>query len=538
MTDQPIQPIIILPEGATRNRGREAHRNNIDAAKLVAETIRTTLGPKGMDKMIVDSMGDITVTNDGVTILEEMEVSHPAAKLMVEVARTQEQEIGDGTTTAVILAGELLKKAEEMLDMNIHPTVIARGYRVAAEKASSIYRKLARPIDKGDEKTLTMVAMTAMTGKGSESAKEHLAALAVKAVRQVMEEDGKTRRVDKSSVKIEKTVGGSSDETELIEGVVLDKEMLGSAGKRKEHAKITLLDCPLEVRSTETDAKIQINDPSQITAFLNQEEAMLRTMVGKVAESGANVVFCQKGIDDLAQHFLAKQGILAVRRIKRSDMEQLSRATGASIVSHLDDLAAEDLGSAGLVEERRIGSEPFVFVERCRDPKAVTILVKGGTEHVVDEIRRALEDAIGDLSSVLVQGKAVGGAGSGEIAVAEELQKASKAFSGKEQIAIKAFAEALEIIPKTLAENAGLDPIDMLTELKAAHEEGRLWQGIDVQEGRPFDAWKAGIIEPLQIKTQAVSSATEVANLILRIDDVIVAKKAAAEPRPGGFPDA
>ena len=527
-----IQPIFILPEGTQRTTGRNAQKNNIMAAKLVAETVRTTLGPKGMDKMIVDSLGDITVTNDGVTILEEMQIEHPAAKMIVEVAKTQEAEVGDGTTTAVVIAGELLKQAETLLDQEIHPTVIARGYRIATEKAQELLNNMAEEVTFKDDATLRKIAMTAITGKGAESAKEKLGDIAVRAVKRVIDEEHGVLKFDKEHIKLEKKVGGSVEDSELIEGVVLEKEAVHPAMPKHVHdAKIALIDCPLEIKDTEIDAKISITDPSQMQAFIDQEEKMLRTMVDKVAASGANVVFCQKGIDDLAQHFLAKKGIYAARRVKKSDLEALSRATGAMIVTNLDDLNAKDLGKAGSVAELKIGDEEMTYITDCKNPKAVTILIKGGTEHIVAEAKRAMTDAIGDVAAALKNGKVVAGGGSTEIELARGIRKFADSLSGREQLAVQAFANAIEIIPRTLAENAGIDPIDILTELKAAHDKKEKWAGIDVFKGKVVDSWKQGVIEPLKIKTQAVSSASEVAQMILRIDDVI-----AGGSRESGMP--
>ncbi len=529
------QQIYILPEGYTRTLGRDAQRNNIMAAKLVAETVRTTLGPKGMDKMIVDSMGDITITNDGVTILEEMQIEHPAAKMLVEVAKTQENEVGDGTTTAVVFAGELLKNAERLLEQEIHPTVIAKGYRIAADKAIKILNEVAESISIKDDETLRKIAVTAMTGKSAESSKEVLASLAVKAVRQVMDSDN---LIDIENIKLEKKVGDGVEDSEIINGIVLDKEKVHSAMPRTvKNAKIALVDSALEIKSAEIDTKIQISSPDQIEAFMEQEEKMLKKMADKVIASKANVVFCQKGIDDVIQHYLAKHGVYAARRIKKSDMEKLARATGAVIVSSLDDLNEKDLGFAGVVEEVKVKDEDMTYVRECKNPKAVTILIRGGTEHVIDEVERALKDAIGDLIAALKTGKVVAGAGSIETELALQIRKFANSLSGREQFAVLAFADSMEIIPRTLAENAGLDPIDMLTEIKSAHENGSKWAGIDVFSGKVVDAWKAGVIEPLKIKTQAVKSASEVAEMILRIDDVIAGStsKDSGMPR-GGMP--
>lgn len=538
MAQQQIQPIFILPEGTQRTTGKNAQRVNIMAAKLVAETVRTTLGPRGMDKMLVDSLGDVIVTNDGVTILKEMSIEQPCAKMLVEVAKTQEDEVGDGTTTAVVLAGELLKQAEGLLEQNIHPTVIARGYRLAEGKAQAVLKGMAETITEKDDDVLKKIAVTAMTGKGAENSKDLLAGLAVKAVKCVIEHtpEGKLE-IDRDHIKLEKKVGAGVEDSKLIRGIVIDKERVHSAmPKNLAHAKIALIDSAVEIKSTETDAKIQISDPSQMQAFLDQEEHMLRDMVEHISKSGATVVFCQKGIDDMAQHFMAKKGLFAARRVKKSDMEALALATGARIVTNLDDLSKEDLGYAGRVYEEKVGDEDMVYIEDCKNPKSVTILLRGGTEHVADEIKRAMEDAIGDSIAALTNGKVVAGAGAPEIELARQLRQFADSLSGREQLAVLAFATAMEIIPRTLAENAGLDPIDVLTELKAAHDKGKRWAGVDVSTGKVMDAWKEGVIEPLKIKTQAVSSAAEVSTMILRIDDVIAAQAGRAGP-PMPSPD-
>jgi len=540
MTNKEVQPIFILPENTKRTQGRDAQRMNIMAAKLVAETVRTTLGPKGMDKMIVDAMGDVIVTNDGVTILEEMNIEHPIAKMLVEIAKTQEAEVGDGTTTAVVLAGELLKKAEDLLDQEIHPTVIAKGYRMAAEKAKEILNSIAENMGDEDGALLGKIAITAMTGKGAESSKDLLAELVVKAVKRIGTKTKEGMIVDRSDVKIEKKIGGSVEDSSLIDGIVLDKERIHSSMPKKvENAKVALIDSAIEVKNTEIEAKISISDPEKMQAFLDMEEGMLRKMVDKIAGAGANVLICQKGIDDMAQHFLAKKGIYAVRRVSKTDLEKLAKATGANIVTDLNDLSPKDLGKAGIVEEVKVGDESMTYVMECKNPKAVTLLIRGSTEHVVDEIKRAVEDAVGDIIASLKNGKVVAGAGAPEIELSRNLLKFSETLSGREQLAVKAFAEAMEIIPRTLAENAGLDPIDVLTELRAAHDKKQKWAGINVFTGKIVDAWKQGVIEPLKIKTQAVSSAAEVAVMILRIDDVIAgggAEGAGKMPRmpPGG----
>ncbi len=516
------QPVYILSEGNQRTYGKEAQRNNIMAAKLVAETVRSTLGPKGMDKMLVDSMGDVVITNDGVTILEEMQIEHPAAKMIVEIAKTQEDEVGDGTTSAVVFAGELLKNAEALLEKNIHPTIVAKGFRMAEAKAQEILNEIAESISLDDNNALEKIAMTAMTGKGAEASKEKLARLAVTAVKQVLDHD-----IDLDNIKVEKKVGGGVENSELIQGVVLDKEKLHSSMPSKiNEAKVALISVPLEIKDTEIDAKIQISSPEQMQSFIEQEEMMLKNMADKIINSGANVLISQKGIDDLAQHYLAKSGIYAVRRVKQSDMEKLVRATGGKIVSNLKDLNENDLGKAGIVEEVKIGDEEFTYVTNCENPKAVTLLVRGGTEHVVDEVERAVQDALGDLAAALKSGKVVGGAGAPEVELARRLREFANGLSGREQLAVLAFADSMEVIPVTLAENAGIDPIDILTELKARHDAGDKWSGIDVFSGKVVDSWSSGVIEPLKIKTQAVKSAAEVSEMILRIDDVIASGKA------------
>ncbi len=481
--------------------------------------------------MLVDAAGDIIVTNDGVTILEEMQIEHPAAKMIVEIAKTQENEIGDGTTTAVIFAGELLKNAETLLDKDVHPTVIIKGYRLASKKAQEVLHEIAETNPENDTKVLKAIAQTAMTGKGAESAKELLADITVKAVKHVTEKEDGNVHIDQNDIKFEKKGGNSIAETELVQGIILDKEKVHSGMPQSiDQAKILLTDVALEVKSTETDAKIQITDPSQMQAFLQMEEKMLKEIVEKIKNSGANVVLAQKGIDDLVQHYLAKEDIYACRRVKKSDMEKLAKATGAKIISNLDEITKPDLGSAANVEEKRVGDEDMTFIQGCRKAKAVTILVRGGTTHVIDEVERAIKDAVGDVVAASKDQKAVGGAGSCEVEVAKQIRKFAHSFSGREQLAVNAFADALEIIPTTLAENAGLDPIDTLTELKAAHDKKQKWAGLNVETGKVMDAFRKGIVEPLKIKTQALQSATEVTELILRIDDVLAAGKGKEQP--------
>jgi len=522
MSDQ-LQPIFILPEDTKRTTGKDAQRNNIAAAKAVAQTVRTTLGPKGMDKMLVDSAGNVIVTNDGVTILTEMQIEHPAAKMVVEVAKTQEEAVGDGTTTAVILAGELLKRAEDLLDQEIHPTVLARGYRLAEAEAQRLLQQLAEAVSIHDDALLKEIAITAMTGKGAEANKEKLAELVVTAVKAITENNKGSIKINLDSIKLEKHIGESADHSELIAGLVIDKERVHPAMPVKiENAKIAIVNCALEIKNTEIEAKIQITDPAQLNSFLEQEEKTVKQIVQAIRSSGATVVFCQRGIDDLAQHFLAKSNIMAVRRVKQSDLEKLSKATGANIVSSWKELTAADLGAAGVVRQEKMGAEEMLFIEQCPNPRALTLLVRGGTEHVAEEIKRALTDALGDVAAALRDGKIVAGAGAVEVELARGIRIFSRTLSGREQLAVQAFADALEIIPRTLAENAGLDPIDVLTELRAVHDQGYKWAGINVFTGMVMDARKEGVIEPLKIKTQAVSSAAEVAEMILRIDDVIL----------------
>ena len=525
-------PVLILKEGTQRTRGSEARRTNIMVARIIAETLKTTLGPRGMDKMLVDSLGDVTITNDGVTILKEMDIEHPVGKMIVEIAKTQESEVGDGTTTAVVLAGELLKRAEDLLEQEVHATLIARGYRMASEKAREILNDMAHDISPDDMEALEKVAIMAMTGKGAEKSKEHLAGIVVDAVQKVRENG----IVDRDLIKIEKKAGGGVEDTQLVNGIVLDKERVHAGMPRVvKEAKIALIKSALEVKKTEVDAKINIVDPEQLQAFMDEEERMLRSMVEKIKASGANVVFCQKGIDDIAQHYLAKEGIFAVRRVKASDIKKLAKATGARIVTSIDDLSGKDLGYAGVVEEVKIGDDEMVFVRECRDPKAVTILIRGGSEHVVNEAERAIEDAIGVVAAALRVGKVVAGAGAPEVEVALRLRDYAVTVGGREQLAIEAFADAVEVIPRALAENSGLDPIDVLVELRKAHEKSPDY-GYDVTTNELTDTFKAGLLTPVSVKTQAISAASEVAVMILRIDDIVAAGKFEKE-KEGGAPE-
>ena len=527
-------PIYILREGSQRTAGRDAQRSNIMAAKAVAGAVRTTLGPKGMDKMLVDTMGDVVITNDGVTILKEMDIEHPAAKMMVEIAKTQDTEVGDGTTTAVVLAGELLKQAESLLEQEIHPTVIAAGYRAAADKSIEILKGLAVSVSVKDEDLLRKIAVTAMTGKGSQSARDELAVIAVKAVRAVVDEDG---TVDTDNITVEKKVGGGITDSQLIEGVVIDKDRLHpNMPKKVVGARIALLNAAVEIEKTEVDAKIQITSPDQLQSFLDQEETMLKDMVDKIAASGANVLFVQKGIDDLAQHFLAKAGIYTVRRVKKSDMEKLARATGARVVTSIHEISKDDLGKAGLVEERKVSDEKMTFIEQCTNPKSVSIILRGGTEHVVDELDRAMEDALRVVGVAVEDKLLVAGGGAPEVELALRLRAYASTVGGREQLAIEAFADAMEIIPKTLAENAGLDQIDSLVALRSKHEQSMKTAGLDMDTGKPVDMLSLGVVEPLRVKTQAISSAAEAAVMILRIDDVIASKSGGPGGMPGGMP--
>jgi len=521
-------PVLVLKEGTSRRTGREAMSLNFMVAKAIAETVKTTLGPRGMDKMLIDSLGDITITNDGATILDEMDVQHPVAKLLVEIAKAQDEEVGDGTTTTVVLTGELIKEAEKLLEKNIHPTVIVTGYKKALEKAEEVLRKAAIKVDVNDLEALKKVAITSMRGKAVAAFRDHLAEIAVRAAKQIAEErDGRIVANVDDYVQLVKKKGGSFLDTQLIYGIIVDKEVVHpDMPKRVEKAKIALIDAPLEVEKTEIDAEIRINSPEQMKMFLDEEARLLKDMVEKIKAAGANVVFCQKGIDDLAQYYLAKAGILAVRRVKKSDMEKLARATGAKIITNIEEISPDVLGYAELVEERKVADEKMVFVEGCPNPRAVSILVRGGLERAVDEAERNLVDALSVVSDVLEEPYVLPGGGAPEAEVAKELRKFAARLGGKEQLAVEAFANALEAIPRTLAENSGLDPIDMVAELRAAHEKPDGWKyGVDVFEGKVADMWAMGVIEPLSVKLQAIKAATEAATMILRIDDIIAASK-------------
>jgi len=533
------QQNAFMSEGTKRTRGRDAQRMNILIARAVAQAVKSTLGPKGMDKMIVDELGDVTISNDGATILSEMAIEHPVGKMMVDVAKTQDAEVGDGTTTAVILAGTFLEKAEKLLDDSIHPSIIINGYMMAAQKAKEFYTETADSVKFDDKKSLRTIAVTSMTGKAAEGA-EVLADIVVDAITSVADNANGKITIEEDNIKLEKKTGASLKDTQLISGIVIDKEIVHTGMPRSiSNAKIALLDLALEVKEPESDAKIEINTPDQLQAFIDQEEKQLRDLVVSVKKVGANVVITQKGIDDLAQHFLAKEGVIAVRRVKKSDMDALARATGASIVNSMKELSAKDLGHAGRVFEKKVSGDAMVFVEDCKNPKSVSILIRGGTEHVVDEAERALVDAIGSVSSAVETGKMLVGAGSCEAEVAVRLRDYAKTVGGREQLAIEAFADSLEIIPRTLAETAGMDPIDALVTLRSAHSaKGGKYVGVNVYKGKIEDMKNAKCLEPLQVKIQAINSASEVAEMILRIDDIILGSSKSKMPSGmgGGMP--
>ena len=532
-------PILIMKEGTERTRGRDAMENNIAAAIVIAEAVRTSLGPRGMDKMLVDQFGDVVITNDGATILKEIDVQHPAAKMMVEVAKTQDSEVGDGTTTSVVLAGELLKRAKKLLEQKIHPTVITEGFRKAAEKSIEILENMSIKSGIEDKEGLKNAAMTCMSSKLVSESREQLAKICMNAIEAIAEKDENGDWVaDIEKVQIQKKAGEGIDDTGLIKGIILDKEVV-SPGMPKivKDGKILLLQSAIEIEKTEFDAKLQITSPEQIQQFLDEEEKMLRTMVDKIVNSRTNVVICQKGIDDMAQHFLSKAGIMAVRRVKKSDLEKLSKATGGMIFTNLDDITEDKLGWAGLVEERKIMNDSWIFIEECKDPKSVVILIRGGTELIVDEVERAIHDALCVIRDVVEDQKLVGGGGAPEIETAIQLRKYSSTLGGREQLAVEIFADSLDIIPKTLAENAGLDQIDTLMKLRASHQKGNTFAGHDLDTGNVIDDMaKVGVVEPTIVKVQAIKSSTEATSMILRIDDVIAGAKSAMPPIPPGGP--
>jgi len=537
------QPILLLKEGTKRERGEDAQRRNIAAAKAIAGAVRTTLGPKGMDKMLVDSLGDVVITNDGATILSEIDIEHPAAKMVVEVAESQDDECGDGTTTVVVLAGEFLKKAEDLIDQKIHPSVIAKGFRLAALEAQKILDEEHIDITIDDDEKLNEIAKTAMTGKAIEGNKDELAEMTVKAVKQIAEKIDGEYVADIDNIKVEKKAGASVDKSEMINGIILDKERLHDRmPKEVKDAKIALLSSAIEIKETEIDAEIEITDPKQLQQFIDEEEESIKKMIKKIKDVGANVVLCQKGIDDLAQHYLAKEGIFAIRRVKKSDMKKLAKSTGANIVTNLDDLEEADLGGAGSVYETHVGDSHMTFVEDAEKGKAVSLLLRGGTEHVVDELERAIHDALKVVAVAIEDGAILPGGGATEIELSNKLKDYAGTIKGREQLAVNAFADALTVIPRTLAENAGLDGIDVLMGLNTAHEkDGLLRQGIEINSGEIMDMVDAKVIEPFRVKNQAIQAATEVANMILRIDDVVASKggggggEEAGGP-PGGMP--
>jgi thermosome len=530
-------PVLILKEGASQTKGRDAQKNNMAAAKLISEVVRSSLGPRGMDKMLVDGLGDVTITNDGATILKEIDVQHPAAKMMVEISKATDNEVGDGTSSVVVLAGALIEKAEELITKDVHPTIIVDGYRKSALKSIEIFNHLAQKIDPGNKSELIKVARTSMQTKLVSRDSDELSEVVVNAALQVSEPNESAYIIDIDDVKVEKKTGGSLRDTKLIKGIVLDKEVVhGGMPKRVEKAKIALINSALEIEKTEFDAKININSPDQMKMFLDEENKMLKNMVDKIISSGANVAICQKGIDDVAQHYLAKSNVLSVRRVKESDMTKLSRATGARTVNNLEDLSSKDLGSADLVEERKVETDKWVFIEGCKHPKAVTILIRGGSQRVVDEAERSIHDALMVTKDVMEKPLIVAGGGSPESYVAGKLREWSSTLSGREQLAADKFAESLEVIPLALAENAGMDPIDTLTELRSKQTKGSKWSGIDARGGKVVDMSKLDIVEPLSVKEQIIKSATEVASMILRIDDVIASSKSGGGPPGGGMP--
>ncbi len=518
----PQGPVLVLKESALQQKGRDAQKNNIAASKLVAELVRTSLGPRGMDKMLVDSLGDVTITNDGATILKEIDVQHPAAKMMVEISKTVDNEVGDGTTSSVVFAGALLAKAEELLEKDVHATVIIEGYQAAAEKALLLLTEMAKQVSPNEREVLLKIAKTSMQSKLISEDSDMLSKLVVDSILQVVEKEADGHRVDLDNIKVEKKAGGSIRNTQFIKGIVLDKEVVHSGMPTKiEKAKIALLNSALEIEKTEMSAEIRISDPTQMQMFLEEENRMLKSMVDKIHQIGANVLICQKGIDDIAQHYLAKQGILSVRRVKESDMTKLAKATGGRISSNIDDMTTKDLGAAELVEQRKVETDKWVFIEGCKNPKAITLLLRGGSQRVVDEVDRSMHDSLMVVKDVIEKPAVVAGGGAPEEYLASHLKEWADRFEGREQLAIKKYAEALEIIPLTIAENAGMDPINTMVTLRAKHSQGKKWTGIDARNTRVADMFTIDIIEPVAVKEQIIKSATEAACMILRIDDVI-----------------
>jgi thermosome len=531
------QPVVILKEGTERSTGRDARGSNIMAARIVSEAVKTSLGPKGMDKMLVDSFGDVTITNDGATMLKEMDVQHPAAKMMVEVSKTQDDEVGDGTTSVVILTGELLAKATELMDKKVHPIVIIDGYRQAEEEALKILEKIAEKVDPKDKAVLKKVSVTTMASKLINQHSSHLSDIAVEAVLQVAEPDNGGYTVDLDNIKVEKKPGASMTDTRLVKGLIIDKEVVHDGmPKQVKNAVIGLLNAAMEIEKTEFDSKIAIETPDQMQAYLDQEEQMLRDMVKKVKDSGINVLLCQKGIDDMVQHFLAREGIFASRRLKKSDMDALAKATGGKVVNAIEQLSKEDAGYADLVEERKISEDKMIFVEGCKNPKAVSILIRGGTERIVDEAERSIHDALCVVKDVVQEPKIVAGGGAPEIETARLLREFAEKLAGRERLAVVAFADALEVIAITLAENSGMDPIDAISEMRSEHAKGKKWVGINGYTNKVADLSLINVYEPMVVKAQAIKSATEAATLLLKIDDIIaVSKSSAPQGPPGGM---
>ena len=527
-------PIVLLKEGTSETKGNQAQRNNITAAKTVAEIVRTSLGPRGMDKMLVDTLGDVTISNDGATILKEIDVQHPSAKMMVEISKSTDNEVGDGTTSTVVLAGSLLEKAEELVTKNVHPTVVVEGFKKASQKAIETLKEIATKVDPTDKAFLNKIAKTSMASKMVSADSKELADMVVDAVLAVAEKSGDKYKIDIDNVKVEKKAGGSIRDTEFIHGVVLDKEVVhGGMPKRIENAKIAVINSPLEIEKTEFDAKININSPDQMQKFIDEENKMLKAMVDKVVAAGANVILCEKGIDDIAQHYLANAGILAVRRIKESDMYKLAKATGARIVNNLDELSAADLGYAKLAEERKVETDKWVFVEECKNPKSVSILIRGGSQRVVDEAERSVHDAIMTVKDVVEYPYVLVGGGAPEAIASMKLRDWASSLSGRAQLAAEKFADGIETIPIVLAENAGMDPLDTQVQLRSKSTSGKARFGIDVLNGKVADLAAKDIYEPLAVKEQVINAATEAACMILRIDDVIAASKSKDMPKPG-----
>jgi thermosome len=533
----PNGPVLVLKESALQEKGKDAQKNNIMAAKLVADIVKSSLGPRGLDKMLVDSLGDVTITNDGATILKEIDAQHPAAKMMVEISKTIDTEVGDGTTSSVIFAGTLLAKAEELLKKDVHSSVIIEGFQAASEKALEILAEISKKVTSNDRETLMKIAKTSMESKLISEDSDSLSKIVVDSIMNITETKDNKSSVDLENIKVEKKAGGSIQDTALIKGIVLDKEVVHSGMPTKiQQAKIALLNTAMEIEKTEMSAEIRINDPTQMQMFLEEENRMIKTMVDKIHSIGANVVICQKGIDDMAQHFLSKHGILAVRRVKESDMTKLAKATGGRITSNIDDISGKDLGAANLVQQKKVESDKWVFVEGCKNPQSVTLLIRGGSQRVVDEVDRSIHDSLMVVKDVIEKPEIVAGGGAPEAVLAAFLKDWSERFEGRQQLAINKFAEALEIIPLTIAENAGMDPIDTMVKLRAKQSEGKKWTGINAREGKVADMLSQNIVEPVVVKEQIIKSATEAASMILRIDDVIAISGGSGGGMPPGMP--